>query len=267
MSPECLGFPAMNVTDTTSPCNMIQILVFSSGWKQCDLSAEPWGAHFLPVCIPDTPAVWRRQSFCSQASHQILLRTKGWKVSQRTAAQGLWATPMLCPENKDEKISSPLIMWASTVIFIPIIRSEVRTQNKKYLWLQGSCGVSIKGHSGRSSGVFLQMCELKPDCLAVWNLPVQWLWLGLCTSAGMRWGCVAQRWLRHLRIVAPEKQLVTWLWMTDRWIIVVQLCLPGIPRMWWCNECKCYSDQLSPLLHLWMHPRPEAPGTHTETHT
>lgn len=75
MSPECLGFPATNVTDTTSPCNMIQILVLSSGWKQCDLSAEPWGAHILPVCTPDKPAVWHHQSFCSEASCQILLQT------------------------------------------------------------------------------------------------------------------------------------------------------------------------------------------------
>lgn len=44
------------------------------------------------------------------------------------------------------------------------------------------------------------------------NLPVQWLWPGLCTSAGKHWGCVAQRWLRHLHIVAPEKQLVMWCW-------------------------------------------------------
>lgn len=67
----------------------------------------------------------------------------------------------------------------------------------------------VKSHSGRSSRVFL-MCKVNPDCFAVSNLPVQWLWLGLCTSAGMRWGCVAQRWLRRLRIVEPEEQLVTW---------------------------------------------------------
>lgn len=101
------------------------------------------------------------------------------------------------------------------------------------------------------------------------NLPVQWLWPDLCTSAGMRWGCVAQRWLRHLRIVAPEKQLVTWRWWHhDEWLTGgLQLCLPGIPRMWWCNECKCYSDQQSPLLHLWMHPRTEVPAMHTHRYS
>lgn len=82
----------------------------------------------------------------------------------------------------------------------------------------------VKSHSGRSSGVFL-MCKLNPDCFAVSNLPVQWLWLGLCTSAGMRWGCVARRWLRRLRIVAPEEQLVTWRWWHDfRWLTGVSRC-------------------------------------------
>lgn len=99
------------------------------------------------------------------------------------------------------------------------------------------------------------------------NLPVQWLWPGLCTSAGKHWGCVAQRWLRHLHIVAPEKQLVMWCWWHHyEWLTGgLWRCLPGIPRMWWCNEYKCYSDQQSPLLHLWMHPQTEVPGTHTRT--
>lgn len=65
---------------------------------------------------------------------------------------------------------------------------------------------------------------------------------------------------------AGHVALLTSLWMTDRWFIALQLCLPGIPQMWWCNECKYYSDQQSPLLHLWMHPRTEVPGTHTHTH-
>lgn len=127
------------------------------------------------------------------------------------AAEDLWVALTLCPEKNNETISS-LMMWANSHInfqhhWDP--RPELKTKNI----------FGYKGHLQFVSKVILESLgcvyeyyEWKIVCLAVSNLPVQWLWPGLWTSAGMHWGCVAQRLLRHLRIVAPENQLVTWRW-------------------------------------------------------
>lgn len=161
-------------------------------------------------------------------------------------------------------------MWANTWTLIPNV-TEFWGQNSKQktflalraFWVcQKSFWEVFWGVSDVQTKPRL-FCSVKPACAMALARPLYFCRYALrvCGPKMVEAPSYRCTWK-----AAGHLALMTWLWMTDR-SIAVQLCLPGIPRMWWCNGCKCYSARRSPLQHLWMHPRTEVPGTHTETHT